>query len=297
MGALGVLDLIPLRSENRRNIGFMIALERDVDLMISIDDDNIPLSPSWLAEHAQAFQPDQQLPLAMGHWFDPCVLLECLPTPVSSRGMPFCRRVEGSRGSTRSSGASQVVGANGGLWLGDPDVDAVTRLATSPVAISQVGEAFVPAGSLAPLNTQNTAVLGKLLPAFYTIRMGRDIGGRRIERFGDILGGLFFQLVAGSLGYGVRFGGPLSRHDRNEHDLLNDADLELPGLKLLEKLAPVFELVELSETTVPSLYRELAHWLREFAEVSDTLDVGEKQFLVNVATDMTKWIDATQRLR
>ena len=70
------------------------------------------------------------------------------------------------------------IGVVAGLWAGDPDIDAMTRIAIRPAAYSWArlvdeGIAVSPA-AYAPYNTQNTAFHAELIPLMYVwVGVGR----------------------------------------------------------------------------------------------------------------------------
>jgi hypothetical protein len=46
-------DLIPYESDNRRNVGYLMALTQPIDFLISIDDDNLcPAEEVFFATHS-----------------------------------------------------------------------------------------------------------------------------------------------------------------------------------------------------------------------------------------------------
>ena len=61
-----------------------------------------------------------------------------------------------------------------GLWLGDPDIDAVTRLALPVRSLGLKSNQQVMLGKncYMPINTQNTAVHRDAMPAFYFVLQG-----------------------------------------------------------------------------------------------------------------------------
>src|SRR5260370_15570160 len=70
--------LIPLRSDQRRNVGFLMALQDHCDVLISVDDDSFPsLESPFFEPHAvvgtvQAFVSTR----SRNHWFNLASLLE-----------------------------------------------------------------------------------------------------------------------------------------------------------------------------------------------------------------------------
>jgi len=172
------------------------------------------------------------------------------------------KEVEGSH--ERKDGR---VAINAGLWLGDPDVDGVTRLVIRPVANGYDGDPVVLAeGTWAPVNSQNTAVARRAVPCYFFPRMPSIIGGRKIDRYADILSGFFLQACAKAMKESLAIGGPVVRHRRNDHDVFADVDQELPMIRLLEDLSSWITSVKPTSTSYRDLYLELAALLDDECE-------------------------------
>jgi hypothetical protein len=214
----------PWNTDHRRNVGYLMAYESGADVIISIDDDNLPRHGTWLDEHVTALTctGNAQVVTAGRGFFNPCDVLDCGEITPAARGLPY--RSRGAPAYTPC--VMQGAAISEGLWLGDPDVDAVSRIALHPEA-TWLKAASIVLGprTWAPVNSQNTAIRREVLPAYYFFRS---------PRFGDIYQGYLAQACAKAAGHDVRFGTPLVRHERNDHDLLNDLDKELPDMLRLD---------------------------------------------------------------
>jgi hypothetical protein len=301
LNRLGAPGLVPWNSDNRRNVGYLLAWMSDAEYVISIDDDNLPASGDLLAHHGVVLEPRlrRQLLESPSRWFNPCdaLALEQPGPRVFARGFPYSRRQPEPEKTTVGWGEA-AVRINAGLWLGDPDVDAVTRLALGPRARSaQAGARVLDSRTWAPVNSQNTALHREALPAYWFVRMGHRIFGSSLDRFGDILSGYFVQACAKHLGHCVRFGSPLTRHARNDHDLLADLAVELPGILVTEQLAEWLPECGLEGSTYAEAYRSLSQALDEAVECGDLLASvpGAKGFIHDTAAAMREWLDLLKR--
>lgn len=238
----------------RRNIAFLEALKWKADIVIAWDNDNIPFSVDYFNRFAWA----------IGHsfhglrvsspkgWFDPGHLL--VPQ-TSHRGYPAHIKRKMEVGHVENA----KVGVVAGLVLGDPDIDAVTRIATSPdiqqvTEIGRVG-AVVDLHNWTVFNSQNTAVIRELVPAWL---MMPNVG-----RHDDIYASLIVQRVARERNLHVHFGQPFTYQQRNAHDLIADLRAEISGMENVVKLADLLDSIFLKGRSVIEdtriIYETLLH--------------------------------------
>ena len=232
-----IKNIIPYNSDNRRNIGYLMAVEQGAEVIISIDDDNFP-SPAhdFFGEHAQVNQVVKAPSLRSSTgWFNFCDLLEVdLPTTYP-RGFPYSYRHRPT--SVQRQEEEGIVHLNAGLWLGHPDIDALNCLCAPAVSHSFKGEScLLDRGTWSPINTQNTAISREAMPSYYFLKMGYPILGMPIDRYGDIFSGFFIQACVKHLGYRLRVGTPICDHRRNVHNYFKDLINEIACITILEDL-------------------------------------------------------------
>jgi hypothetical protein len=276
LGTLGVDNSLCMRGENwkcsaaigwntiaRRNIAFLEALKWGADVIYSWDDDNLPLGTDHfdLIDGALEFPFNGIQVSGTNGWFDPGMLLH--PSRYRHRGFPHdkCR-------TRHASPVNDVkVGVAAGLVLGDPDIDATTRMELRP-DISQVhmlGAAgvVVDPHTWTVFNSQNTAVIRELVPAWF---MMPGVG-----RHDDIYASLIVQRVARERAYAIHFGPPFTYQQRNQHDLVTDLRAEVDGMENVGKLAAVLDdLVLPGRSVIPDVrlvYQTLEHaaWIPDNA--------------------------------
>ena len=306
---LGLPDgFVPWNTDNRRNIGFLRAWESGADVLISIDDDNYCRAESdFVGAHGivgatTAVQPGVRLASGSA-WFNICSLLDTgKASSVFPRGYPYAARKEvraPAPGPLPAAAAGRTIAINAGLWLDDPDVDALTRLTLAPRAVAaDLAPVVLDAATWSPVNSQNTALLRAAIPAYYYVRMGYPLQGMRIDRFGDILSGYFVQKCAKHLGHAVRIGSPVADHRRTPHNLMKDLYHELAGVVLIEDLVPWLQSVPLGGTGYAETYATLADALAAQAPrfKGFVWDEGGREFLVETAQCMRTWLDAIRKL-
>lgn len=295
-------DFIPYLSDNRRNVGYLMALQEDCDFVISLDDDN------YARDEEDAFH--EHSVVASGPtvyevresstgFYNACDLLECEngARDVYPRGYPFfARHQERSISSHSVRGEIQV---NTGLWLQDPDVEAIACLVQNPHIKGFLGHSeILGPGTWSPVNTQNTALRREALVAYYFVRMGYPIAGMAIERYGDIFSGYFIQACMKQLGALLRVGTPVVEHRRNHHDSIRDATAEWGAILVLEEFLPWLRAAKLSGSTWLEAYRSLADGLDEFTKCwtpegkTPAWAEGARGFLSQTARNMRSWTGA-----
>lgn len=306
---LGADDtFVPWNTDNRRNIGFLRAWESGADVLISIDDDNYcrPGGDFCGSHHtvgraasAGASRIAQQKP-----WFNICSLLDSdAKTTIFARGYPYASRKSefvASPASLDAAHGDRRVAVNAGLWLDDPDVDALTRIAIGPRVRAADERAVIMAPETwSPINTQNTALMRDAIPAYYYVRMGFALTGLRIDRFGDILSGYFVQKCAKSLGDAIRIGDPVADHKRTPHNLFKDLYFELAGVVLIEALLPWLMEVKLSGSDYAETYASLSDALSADAHrfTGFVWDDGGREFLTETADCMRHWLGLLTTIR
>lgn len=259
-------DLVPHNSDNRRNVGYLMAAESGADFLISIDDDNYcPPQGDYFAEHSIVCREPQRCDVVESNsgWYNLCNLLELQPNYVIyPRGFPYYARHQ--EPDIKSQSRKATVRINAGMWLRDPDLDGITWLAAPVRARAFKGKSVVLGDrTWSPVNTQNTALHCDVIPGYYFLPMSNSTNGMQIDRYGDIFSGYFSQACARHLGHSIRAGTPVAEHRRNAHRHLRDATEELPGIWVLEDLLPWLMDVRLDGETYAEAYLSLSLQLED----------------------------------
>ena len=297
LGRVGMAPhLIPCNSDNRRNVGFLMALETGSDFLISLDDDNYCTDDvDFFGEHAVVFEGPREIDVvsSASGFVNACELLEFdKPVAIYPRGYPYAKRWPEPWTVERRRADIMV---NAGLWLADPDVDAMTWLALQPRAVRFTGrEIALGEKAWCPVDTQNTAIDGRLIPAYYYVKMGYTVNGVALDRFGDIFSGYFLQACVKRLGGAVRFGSPVADHRRNSHNHMRDAAAEWFGIQVIEEIIPWLTEVRLSGSTCLETYASLAAAIDEEAERfrGALWNDASRGFLHQTAYHMRAWLRA-----
>ena len=209
----------------RRNIALLEAIKEGADIIVSIDDDNIPVDGNYFSDIARILSAPYSgiVAKADASWFNVGAFFD---PPFYHRGFPYDRRhVDLGLHLETRIGAS--IGLAAGLWMGDPDVDAMERITNRPTALHpsemlRSGIALAP-GCWSPFNTQNTAFIRALAPLMM-VHVG-------VGRYDDIWASYMFQRIAMETGQLVHFGRPFVWQERNAQNLWANLKDEIFGME------------------------------------------------------------------
>ena len=255
---------LPWNCIQRRNVAILKAACDGADTVVTIDDDNFIEETDYFASCAAT---GRQLTLPTygkaGEWFNVCRFLATANNyQFVPRGYGMAARADLDDGSAPAPSVplSLPVAVVAGFWLGDPDIDAATRLA-HPIEVVRYRldhNFFLAPGARSPFNSQNTVLVRAALPAYF---LSPNVG-----RYDDIFASFIVKRIADHLGWGISFGRPLVRQQRNAHDLLRDFDLERLGMGLVDSLTENLASVALRGDTFASCAIEICDQLEPSAQ-------------------------------
>jgi len=287
--------IIPYDSDCRRNLGYLIAAEKGTDVIISIDDDNFPVDDYFKLHEIVTYNHTFPAAVSENGWFNPCSLLQVEPSwRIYSRGFPYSKRwTDCSKVEDRTEEGRVVL--NLGLWLGSPDVDAITNLArpTKVVGIKH-NRVMLARNTFTPINTQNTALALDLLPCFYYVPMGAMINGVTLDRYGDIWTGIFANKIINHIRDRICIGRPLTDHRRNVHNLFKDLMCEIWGMILTNYLVNLIIDCEIYSKNYADAYLELADELAKRTSTHENADV--KKYFRKLSKAMYSWVNVCQAI-
>ena len=218
--------LIGWHTIQRRNIGFLVAIEMGADIVATVDDDNIPLD-NWgkdirlgkTVHNISSYAVDNQI------CFDP-ISVTNYPN-LWHRGFPV-QLLEKRQYTLAYEKTTFDIQAN--FWNGDPDVDAICRIMYRPVCeFNEEIFPFTTSVTFSPFNSQNTILTRNAIKDYFVFP--------QTGRMDDIWASYYME----ALGYRVIYDVPTVKQDRNDHDLMEDFVKETNGyhlnLKLLQDLS------------------------------------------------------------
>jgi len=250
-------ELIGWNRIMRRNIALLEAIKHGADIIVTIDDDNIPLERNYFAEFVRVLsQPFSGLQVTSDDgWFN---IGEYMIPPIYHRGFPYDKRHKEHTYVMRHVQGAKI-GVAAGLWFGDPDIDAMVRI-TNRTEVYQVAEVLrrglcVAPGLFAPTNSQNTAYLAELAPLFMV--------WTGVGRYDDIWASYFAQRIMRDLGYHVYYGPPFVWQERNAHNLWQNLRDEILGMEYTPRFCDALLKNDLRDGTVLEKMEYLYEHLKE----------------------------------
>jgi len=281
-------------SIQRRNAGMFQAYRNGAGLVITIDDDNFVTNQDFAGSHAAAGS-WRELPVyaSTSGWLDVCAFLEVDDgVRFYHRGYPSkARWTERGHFITTRRGRRRVA-VNAGLWLDDPDIDALSRMERQPVVRgfkpSWTGNIALEPGTWSPFNSQNTALMRDVLPAYFL--------SPYVGRYDDIWASYIVNRIAGHLGDAICFGEPLVRQRRNPHDLWRDLDAERNGMILTGGFCEALRSIPLTGLTYHRCFGEIVELLpRAWAEGPEWTE-SQKEWRAKLIEGMRIWHAAFEKL-
>lgn len=221
-----VSEVIGWNCIQRRNIALLEAIRLQPRYILTIDDDNAPTSARQVEKLVEIMngQHDQAMAISTDTgWYNPgrhCITDE--GNVVTHRGFPPSQRHTFTY-STKTP-IVPIIGVAAMLWTGEPDIDAVERIAVQPSVTSVLlPNVILTPHTWAPFNTQATMFRGELAPAMF---MWPHVG-----RYDDIWASYVTRAVMDQLEWGAYYGHPVVHQERNPHDLVKDLKAEIFGME------------------------------------------------------------------
>jgi len=270
-------NMFPYNDANRRFLGMIKAYIEGYESFVLGDDDNFATNHDFFKHH-DIVGTEKEIPLveSPSGWFNTCeFLIEEHNMPFYHRGYPWSKRKVQKETITIHHGKRKVV-VNAGLWLDDPDVDAVTRL-YYPVRAVDIKKEMTPHFGLfprtwCPFNNQNTAIAREVLPAYFTIH--------HAKRYADVFPSFVVCKIAGHLDHVISYGYPLVRQIRNEHNLWVDMEDEMYGAQSAEIFIDLLRSSELSGKNYHDCIGDLNEHLDKNRKILTKLPDKQKKILL-----------------
>ena len=248
-------DIIGWKSIQRRNMALLSAIREGFDVIITVDDDNLP-GADFAESHERilsgGYTTDREVFndgwINIGDFVQPPTWQRGTPYghPVNSQVRPLIDRPE------VVVSQSQVLGA--------PDCDAITRLTKDP-EIVEIGPDFLvrpSTGTYLAWNSQATAYTKEFAPLAMVLPF--------VGRYDDIFSTFIARRILAGYDKAIHVGRPAVRQERNPHDFTVDLEKEVYGLRTTYELNDLLDMfpVEPSATVTENLHA-FSHLFREYA--------------------------------
>ena len=263
-------------SIQRRNVGLLLAYESGAEVIITIDDDNYVLGQDFVGLHSiVGSAPTLPAFSSTSGFFDVCSFLQADDdVRFYHRGFPRKQRWTEQQSYIAQSQAERRIAVNAGFWLENPDIDALTRMERQPVVrgfnARWQGRFTLQPGTWSPFNSQNTALMRDVLPAYFLSPW--------VGRYDDIWASYVICRIAEHLGDVIAFGEPLVRQTRNEHDLWKDLDDERNGMILTDGFCEALRKVPLHGSSYHACMGEIAQSLHEVWDIGPAWTDSQKEW-------------------
>lgn len=235
---LEFVRLCPRRHYARKNIGYLLAMQRGAPIIVETDDDTVAYDRFWWPrERSQVTRT-----IAQRGWVN--VYRYFSRAGIWPRGLPLDEARTAVPAYESLPLEEIVCPIQQGLVDDDPDVDAVYRmlLLELPFRFDPNPNVALTNGSWCPFNSQNTAWWPDAFPLMY-LPVYCSI------RVTDIWRSFVAQRLAWENGWGVLFHQPTVSQDRNVHDLMRDFSEEIPGHLQNRAICDALETLDLQPGT------------------------------------------------
>ena len=216
----------------RKNVGYLIAIEKGAKIIVETDDDNFPEQGFWQVRqkvrNADVLQHTGWVNIYK-HFSDQNIWPRGLPLPYIHFFPVQHKAVFAARHCPIQQGLANK----------NPDVDAIYRLVL-PLPFDFKGGCDIALGMEAwtPFNSQNTTWWPAAFPLLY-------LPSYCSFRMTDIWRSLVAQRIAWANGWSVLFHNPTVYQERNVHNLMKDFTDEISGYLQTENIQKILSSIEI----------------------------------------------------
>jgi len=287
--------LFPYNNMLRRNFGYLRAIELGSDIIITVDDDNLPITCDFVSDHLDSINNHNVYSLkCMNNIINHCEMLELNHSGIYSRGYPIEHMFEFNPLISNGKNNKKVM-LNMGLWTNKPDIDATYNVMFTDLNSSRsyiVNNFAMDKDTYFSVNTQNTAIRGEATHIFHNEYMD-TVKGFPLHRFDDIWGGLFTMKVIHANNHTATFGKPTVEHRRNSHNYAKDLNTEYLGMTVNSRIWNKVMNMDISKGDYICGYLEIASNISEINEFTPEIN----RYFHNLATTMEEWCNLVEKVK
>jgi len=221
--------LCPENHYARKNIGYLLAMRNDSEIIIETDDDNIPLNSFWGKRDLRI----KSYNISKMGWMN--VYKYFTENIIWPRGFPLDAIHDEMPTLSQQKICTFVCPIQQGLADENPDVDAIFRLIMPlPQNFEKNRSVILSDETWCPFNSQNTtwfkeAFALMYLPSYCSFRMT------------DIWRSFIAQRIAWTNDWGILYHAPTVYQRRNVHNLIKDFNDDIPGYLHNRKICEILQ--------------------------------------------------------
>lgn len=272
---LELARICPVRHYARKNIGYLVAMQRGAPFIVETDDDTIAYEQFWRTRNRSR----TVRTVAEHGWVN--VYRYFSNANIWPRGLPLDQAHSPVPARDSLPVTETACPIQQGLVDDDPDVDAVYRLLLELPFRFEPGQAVALAtGAWCPFNSQNTTWWPEAFPLMY-------LPTYCSFRMTDIWRSFVAQRLAWVNGWSILFHGATVRQERNGHDLMRDFRDEMPGYLENRAICAALEDLDLE----PGAEHLTGNMRRAYALLVDGGWVDERELVL-----LDAWLTDVERV-
>ena len=208
-------EIIPKNNYARKNLGYLVSMEKGAKIILETDDDNYPLSSFWSKRNKSSLA----YLLTEKSWVN--VFRYFTNYNIWPRGFALEKIKEPLPKLTKTQKVFCPIQC--GLADSNPDVDAIYRfILPLPIKFDQRENIAIGKNTICPFNSQNTTWFQEVFPLLY-------LPSYCSFRMTDIWRSFVAQRVIWEYDWSVLFHNATVWQERNEHNLIKDFESEVSG--------------------------------------------------------------------
>lgn len=294
------LSVIPENCHAETSFGFLVAYEEQPDFIIELDDDVFPARGHDLVQgHADnLFKSGGVTARSKAKWYNVMEnLMLNIDGRVFPRGHPYAQDARTEKYIWSDHDGKCVL--NMGLWLGSPDLDALTVLYHGGLnGICNIEgrgcrreKVIISEGTYIAISSMNLAFVPKIIPAFYQLYM--NFMG--IDRYDDVWSGIFLKKIVDHLGDRISLGETIVTHNRRPRNVFSDLKKELGGMMINEMLWRIIDSLELEGETYWDAFNSFVNGFEREIRGSQ-IDLLHLKFLEVQSSKIRLWLETIDKL-
>ncbi len=228
-------EIVPQNSYSRKNIGYILAIRNNADIIIETDDDNLPLENFWLNFDIKT----NAKRIVNKDWIN--IYKYFTDKHIWPRGFPL-EKIHDKLPNIKNQNIEKLEAPiQQGLADDNPDIDAIYRLVFDvSIKFDKSENIALAKNTYCPFNSQNTKWFPQAFPLMY-------LPSYCSFRMTDIWRSFVAQRIAWEYDWNILFHQSTVYQKRNEHNLIKDFEDEISGYLSNIKIVNTLKKLKLSK--------------------------------------------------